>query len=146
MKLLLAVIILMLSVASVKAEVLWQDFSVTYLKGKHYRVDDPQKQVLTFEHAAATSWGDSFFFLDHMRSKNGQRENYAEWAPRLSLSKLSDNELQFGIIKEVLFSSMVEMSALQTNFLYGIATDLSIPGFNYFNLNFLRRNNDGVAD
>ncbi len=49
------------------AEVLWQDFRLTYLNGKHYRLGDPQRQVLTIEHAATTSWGDSFFFLDHMK-------------------------------------------------------------------------------
>lgn len=43
-----------------QAEVLWQDVSVTYLNGSNYRVDGPDKQVLTFEHAAGTSWGDSF--------------------------------------------------------------------------------------
>ena len=129
-----------------QAEVLWQDVSVTYLNGSNCRVDGPDKQVLTFEHAAGTSWGDSFFFFDHLRADNGGRSNYAEWSPRLSLGKLSNTELKYGIVKDVLFTSTVEMSSLQTNFLYGVATDLSVPGFNYFNLNFYRRNNDGVAD
>ncbi|MDX5406030.1 MAG: nucleoside-binding protein [Chromatiaceae bacterium] len=131
---------------SLQAEVLWQDFSVSYLNGSNYRVDGPDKQVLTFEHVAGTSWGDSFFFLDHLRADNGRRDNYAEWSPRVSFSKLSDQPLQFGLIKDVLFTSTVEMSSLQTNFLYGVATDLTVPGFNYLNLNFYRRNNDGVAD
>ena len=67
------------------AEVLWQDFRLTYLNGSHYRLGDPERQVLTIEHAAATSWGDSFFFLDHMKSNNGQHSNYAELQPRFSL-------------------------------------------------------------
>ena len=129
-----------------QAEVLWQDVSVTYLNGSNYRVDGPDKQVLTFEHAAGTSWGDSFFFFDHLRADNGKRSNYAEWSPRLSLGKLSNAELKYGIVKDLLFTSTVEMSSLQTNFLYGVATDLTVPGFNYFKLNFYRRNNDGVAD
>jgi nucleoside-specific outer membrane channel protein Tsx len=142
----LALSSVLLCSVSLSAEVLWQDFSVTYLTGSHYRVDGPDKQVLTFEHVAGTSWGDSFFFVDHLRSDNGNRDNYAEWSPRLSFSKLTGNALQFGIISDVLFTSTVEMSSLQTNFLYGIATDLTLPGFNYLNLNFYRRNNDGVAD
>lgn len=129
-----------------QAEVLRQDFSVSYLSGSNYRVDGPDKQVLTFEHVAGTSWGDSFLFLDHLRGKNGSRRNYAEWSPRLSLGKLRDKPIQFGVIKDVLFTSTVEMSSLSTHFLYGIATDLTVPGFNYLNLNFYRRNNDGVAD
>lgn len=129
-----------------KAEVLWQDFSVTYLNGSNYRVDGPDKQVLTLEHVAGTSWGDSFFFLDHLRGDNGSRSNYAEWSPRLSLSKLSGKPLQYGLINDVLLTSTVEMSSLRTDFLYGVATDLSVPGFSYLKLNFYRRNNDGIAD
>ena len=129
-----------------QAEVLWQDFSVSYLNGSNYRVDGPDKQILTFEHVAGTSWGDSFFFLDHLRGDNGSRDNYAEWSPRLSFSKLSGQPLQYGVIKDVLFTSTVEMSTLRTDFLYGVATDLAVPGFSYLNLNFYRRNNDGLAD
>lgn len=132
--------------APVSAEVLWQDFSVSYLNGSHYRVGDPDNQVLTFEHVAGTSWGDSFFFLDHIRGDNGGRSNYAEWSPRLSLSKLSGTEMKYGIIKDVLLTSTVEMSSLSTHFLYGVATDLDVPGFSYLKLNFYRRNNDGVDD
>lgn len=147
MKIVNAVVLLMLTQGGLplRAEVLWQDFSVSYLNGSNYRVDGPDKQVLTFEHAAGTSWGDSFLFLDHLRGDNGSRSNYAEWSPRLSLSKLSGQQLQFGLIKDVLLSSTVEMSSLRTDFLYGVATDLAVPGFNYLKLNFYRRNNDGLA-
>jgi len=131
---------------SLQAEVLWQDFSVSYLNGSNYRIDDSNLQILTFEHVAGTSWGDSFLFIDHLRGDNGSRNNYAEWSPRISFSKLSGNSVQLGLIKDLLFTSTVEMSSLQTNFLYGIAADLAVPGFNYLNLNFYRRNNDKVAD
>lgn len=146
MKPLLVIASILLISAPAQAEVLWQDASLTYLNGSNYRVDGAKQQVLTFEHAAGASWGDSFFFLDHLRGKNGERTNYAEWSPRLSFSKFSSNDWQFGLIKDVLFTSTIEMSALQTNVLYGIATDLNLPGFSYLNLNFYRRNNDGVAD
>lgn len=126
-----------------QTEVLWQDFSVTYLKGNHYRVEHPKKQVLTFEHAAATSWGDSFFFLDHLRAADGGRENYGEWAPRLSGQKLLNSTFNWGLIKDVLLSSQVEFSSLQTNFLYGLGVDLALPGFQYFQVNGFRRVNDG---
>jgi nucleoside-specific outer membrane channel protein Tsx len=129
-----------------KAEVLWQDFSISYLNGSHYRVGEPDNQVLTFEHVAGTSWGDSFFFLDHIRGDNGDRSNYAEWSPRLSLSKFTDRPLKYGLINDVLFTSTVEMSSFSTHFLYGVATDLEVPGFSYLKLNFYRRNNDGVDD
>ncbi|MEO3877710.1 DUF5020 family protein [Rheinheimera fenheensis] len=129
-----------------EAEILWQDVSVSYLKGSNYRVDGPGKQIITFEHVANTHWGDSFFFFDHLRADSGKRNNYAEWSPRISLSKIRDKPLQLGVIKDVLLTGTVEMSSLRTDFLYGVATDFAVPGFTYLKLNFYRRNNDGVAD
>lgn len=130
----------------IQAEVLWQDFSVTYLKGNNYRIGTPHQQVLTVEHVAETHWGDSFFFLDHMRESNDVRSNYAEWAPRLSLAKMSGKPFQYGLISDVLISTTVEMSELQTNFLYGVGVDLKLPGFQFMQLNGYRRVNDNAAD
>jgi nucleoside-specific outer membrane channel protein Tsx len=135
-----------LAVLSAHAEIMWQDASVSYLSGKHYRVVEPENQVLTLEHVAGTSWGDSFLFLDHFRGQSGSRSNYAEWSPRFSLSKFRGKTVQYGVIKDVLLTSTVEMSSVRTNFLYGIAADLTVPGFNFVKLNFYRRNNDGLAD
>ncbi|MDV6328402.1 nucleoside-binding protein [Idiomarina sp. Sol25] len=131
----------------VQAKILWQDVSVTYLYGENYRVGDNRREVLTFEHAAGASWGDSFFFLDHLRSRDGSRENYAEWSPRLSGCKLGiycpEDD---GLIKDVLFANTVEMSQQATHFLHGLGVDLNLQGFTYLKLNTYRRNNDGVED
>lgn len=130
-----------------QAEVLWQDFSVTYLNGSHYRVGDPHRQVYTFEHVAGTSWGDSFMFLDHLRSANGDRENYAEWAPRLSLGKTGLlSEHKNGVIQDVLLAGQIEMSETASNYLYGVGLDLALPGFSFVQLNLYRRDNEEVAD
>src|SRR5690554_5498430 len=134
-----------ISSTSATADVLWQDFSATYLQGNNYRIESPKKQVLTLEHVAATSWGDSFFFLDHMREENGNRDNYAEWSPRLSLSKTTLKSFQYGFINDILISTNIEMSSLQSNFLYGLKVDLNVPGFRFMQLNGYRRNNDGMA-
>jgi len=137
---------LLVSASAAHAEVLWQDFSVTYLNGSHYRVGDPQRQVYTFESVTGASWGDSFLFIDHLRSANGERENYGEWAPRFSLSKngwLSKNE---GFIKDVLLAGQIEMSETRSNYLYGVGLDLAIPGFKFVQLNLYRRDNEQVAD
>jgi len=132
--------------ANAHAEVLWHDFSATYLKGNNYRLGNPHQQVFTLEHVAGTSWGDSFFFLDHMREASGERSNYAEWSPRLSLSKVAARSLQYGLINDVLISTTVEMSEFQTNFLYGLGIDLNVVGFQFLQLNAYRRNNDHAAD
>jgi len=132
--------------SAVPAKVLWQDFSVSLLQGEHYRVYFPKQQVLTFEHSAATSWGDSFLFYDHLRGEDGSRNNYAEWAPRFSFSKLSGTQFSNGILTDVLLSTQVEMSRTQTNYLYGVGLDFAIAGFKYSKLNLLRRQNEHSVD
>ncbi|GAC21652.1 DUF5020 family protein [Paraglaciecola arctica] len=126
------------------AEVLWQDYSVSYLSGGDYKVDHNDQQILTFEHVAGTSWGDSFMFLDHLRGDDGSRSNYAEFSPRISLCKMEMVCISNGLIKDVLFASTIEMSGGATHFLYGVGLDLSIPQFQFVQLNFYRRQNDAV--
>ncbi|GHG75724.1 ion channel protein Tsx [Alishewanella longhuensis] len=128
------------------SKVLWQDYRLTYLYGENYRLGEPTRQVLTIEHAAQTSWGDNFFFLDHMRFQDGNRTNYAEIQPRFSLAKNSHLNYQFGPVQDVLLAAHIEMSSFATNVLYGIGLDLAIPGFRFFQTNLYRRNNDKVAD
>ncbi|MCT8125264.1 nucleoside-binding protein [Alishewanella sp. BS5-314] len=130
----------------VQAKIIWQDFRLSYLYGEHYRLGDPRRQVLTFEYAAQTSWGDSFFFLDHLRSQDGSRNNYAEWQPRFSLTKNSNQTFQFGLIKDVLLAGHLEMSSQATNYLYGAGVDLAVPGFRMLQANLYRRNNQLRAD
>ncbi|WP_306520243.1 outer membrane protein OmpK [Rheinheimera sp.] len=136
----------LLACGAATADILWQDLSVSYLKGQNYRVGYPELQVYTLEHVAGTSWGDSFMFLDHSRSDNGARGNYGEWAPRFSLGKLSGNTMAFGVIKDVLVATQIEMSTLQTNYLYGVGVDFAFPLFKHSQLNLYRRQNENVDD
>lgn len=131
----------------VKASVEWQTFSFSYLHGDHYRVGNPDRQIITFEHAATTSWGDSFLFWDHSRFNNGEHTDYAEWSPRISLCQTgiycpTDTTL----VKDWLFSSTVEIGEDFINGLYGVGLQLNIPGLRYFNINLYRRDNEEVAD
>lgn len=139
-------LVLLLTSNNLFADVLWQDWSVTFLHGNDYRVNYHDTRITTFEHTAGTTWGDSFFFLDHGDSANGDRSNYAEWSPRASLGKLAGLKLDNGFVKDVLLASTVEMSDFQTNYLYGVGLDLAIPGFKYTQLNLYRRQNDKQAD
>jgi len=130
----------------VQSAVLWQDFRLSYLTGNNYRLGEPKRDIYTFEHAAATSWGDSFFFLDHIRPAQGDLINYAEWAPRWSVNKLGIADVQSGLLSDMSFASTVEMSSLATHLLYGVGFNLDIALFNYLQVNLYRRNNDGRAD
>lgn len=126
-----------------QAAIEWQTFSLSYLKGDHYRVGDPQRQVTTFEHAAGTSWGDSFLFWDHLYSENGDNADYGEWSPRFSFCKIwtrcVDPNGANAVLHDLLISTTVEKGEGFTNFLYGLGVDLKLPGFKYFTLNAYRR-------
>ncbi|WP_428034317.1 DUF5020 family protein [Amphritea sp.] len=127
---------------SASAEMLWSSFSLTYLNGSDYEVGDPDRQVVTVEHASGHSWGDNFFFLDRLQSANGDSENYMELSPRLSLSSLTGSDLSFGPVKDVLLAGTWESGEGFDNFLAGVGVSLDVPGFQYVNANLYRANND----
>ncbi|UTW02173.1 DUF5020 family protein [Amphritea atlantica] len=132
--------------ASASAEMLWSSFSLSYLNGSDYEVGDPDRQVVTVEHASGHSWGDNFFFLDRLESDNGDSENYMELSPRLSLSSLTDSDLSFGPVNDLLLAGTWESGEGFDNFLAGIGVSLDVPGFKYFNANLYRVNNDKSSD
>ena len=132
------------------ADIQWQTFSLSYLQGDNYRVGDPERQVVTFEHAAATTWGDSFLFWDHLWFHNGMEVDYGEWSPRFSFCKLwqvciaKPNSDAF--IKDVLIATTLEKGETFTNGLVGVGVDINLPKFKYFTLNLYRRMAESKAD
>jgi nucleoside-specific outer membrane channel protein Tsx len=139
-------LIALLCCAPVYSAVVWQDFRLSYLTGDNYRLGDNKREVYTFEHAAATSWGDSFMFLDHIRPEYGDLSNYAEWAPRWSFSKLGLADVKWGLISDMTFATTLEMSSQATHLLYGVGFNLDLPLFKYVQVNLYRRNNEQRSD
>jgi len=119
------------------ADTLWSDFSVSLLKGNDYEVGDNSKTIVTFEHAAGLSWGDSFFFVDRLESENGHLETYGEFSPRIELTTYQNS-----LMKNIYLASTVEFGNNFTNYLLGVGTNLKLPHFNFFKVNFYQRNND----
>ena len=103
-----------------------------------YDTKSTEKTTITFEHYRTFDYGDFFMFMDIMTGKkfdNTSSGIYAEIAPRLSLSKLSNSDLSFGVIKDVYISTQVNAGKSYDAYLYGLAVDLEIPGFNLFSIN-----------
>lgn len=119
------------------AEILWSDVSASLLKGNNYQVGDNNRTVFTFEHAAGYSWGDSFLFIDRLQSNNGDKETYAEIAPRFQLSAYQNK-----LLKNIYLATTIEIGDGFTHYLYGIGTQLKVPNFKYVNINVYHRNND----
>lgn len=130
-----------LSSAGVAAEQYWSDFSLSYLNGENYEVGDPERWVLTVEHASGHNWGDNFFFLDHLTSSDDSVDNYLELSPRLSLSYVSGKQLSAGIVKDVMIATGWEGGSFN-NYLLGIGLALDIPGFKYFGVNLYQVDNE----
>ncbi|MBL4909174.1 MAG: nucleoside-binding protein [Alteromonadaceae bacterium] len=128
------------------AKTLWSDYSVTFLRGNNYEIGDSNRYVGTIEYASGTTWGDNFMFIDRLVSDNGDNEIYGEFSPRFKISSV-DNDF----FKNIYVATTIEMENFSassgfsnsfTNYLVGVGTDLKIPHFNYFQLNFYRRNNE----
>lgn len=122
----------------VQAKILWQDISATYLNGSNYEVGDTDRQVFTFEHAAGYSWGDSFVFVDRLKSDDGFTETYAEISPRFKVYDFTDN----GLLKAAYVASTWEVGDGFDNYMIGLGTDLNVTGFDYLQLNAYRRSNE----
>ena len=123
------------------AETLWTDVSATLLRGNDYEVGDNKRTVFTFEHAAGYSWGDSFLFVDRLHSSNGDKETYAEIAPRLQISDYKNQAFE-----NIYIATTAEIGDGFTHYLVGLGTKLNIPNFTYANINIYHRNNDSAKN
>jgi nucleoside-specific outer membrane channel protein Tsx len=152
--------ILMFSAFS-QAETFWSDNSISYLKNTSdfQLLKNDNINVLTFEHTSGHNWGDTFFFVDRITaskdSETGEhKETYGEVSPRLSLSYLTNNKLQFGPIKDIFIATTYEHSSVTdsgtgfgfNNYLLGIGTAWEVTGFTFLNTNLYYASNDDVDD
>jgi len=147
----LSLIILFLLPLHVKAE----NFSATniqYLYGSDFKevaggdsVSDGRMDTITFEHFGVWDYGSNFFFVD-LTSGNfdsGKTSTlYMEYAPNLSLSKLSKSELSWGIFKDIHLSAQINQGDNFRALMAGVGVDLNIPGFKVLSLDIYSRKDD----
>lgn len=138
----------------------WSSTNFQYLYGDTYSAigvngegeliaSDVSSSVITLEHVNGWKYGDNFFFIDITNSDRGDPNKptsyYGEISPRLSLSSLSGLDMSAGIIKDVLFTSTMEIGQGFHNNLYGIAIDLTIPHTPVAQINYYVRNEVGAG-
>lgn len=138
----------------------WSSTNFQYLSGDTYAqigVDgegnlgstEVSSSVITLEHINGWKYGDNFFFIDITNSDRGDPKKptsyYGEISPRLSLSSLTGMDMSAGIIKDVLFTSTMEIGQGFHNNLYGIAIDLTIPHTPVAQINYYVRNEVGAG-
>ena len=103
------------------------------------------KQTITVEHYRTWEYGDLFAFADYTYAHHGLRfsgdknDLYGEISPRLSLNKIGGIATSNGFVKEWYAAFQYNGSNTYHAKLYGIGTDLNIPGFSVFGLNLYRK-------
>ena len=121
----------------------WNAFNVQYLYGSNYELEPEQVDILTLEWANGWAYGDNSVFVDITNFVQGDNTVYGEWAPRLSLSKITGKSFSAGSIQDVYLSATIELGEGISNYLIGGAIDLAMPGFNFFQINgYLRENSE----
>jgi len=147
----------------------WQSTNFQYIWGSGYRnptfgqngleqdanghaasTKDSNRSTLTIEHADAWAYGDNFLFFDITNAEatrkgtNSKTSIYGEISPRLSLGKISGQDLSFSVVKDVLLAGTLEVDGGGANgfhnYLYGLGFSLNLPKFNFADLNVYVRN------
>lgn len=143
---------------------LWQSTNFQYIWGSGYRnpsfvpdenghmasTKDTNRSTITVEHADAWKYGDNFVFFDitngevNRKGTDKKTSIYGELSPRLSLGKISGQDLSFLFVKDVLLAGTLEVDGGGGggfhNYLYGLGFSLNLPKFNFADLNVYVRN------
>ena len=117
----------------------WSATNVQILHGNQYERGQRSRTILTLEHASGWGYGDNFFFVDIAQPDSASTELYGEFAPRLSLGKLSGQTLALGPVKDLLLAAQINNGNNFRAYLYGIGMDLALPGFRYAAVNLYVR-------
>ena len=147
--LLLMVFSLTMPLKSMAGSADWSSTNFQYLYGTDYNTGlggKDTRSIFTLEHVNGWKYGDNFFFLDTTNPTRTGTSNYAEYSPRISFGKVSGNDLSIGIIKDFLLTATLEAGNGFHNNLYGIAVDLDIPGFSFFQVNWYIRDEATAND
>jgi len=108
----------------------WHSENVQLLHGSNYELGDVDRTIVTLEHANSWAYGDTFAFVDLTFVDDNSL--YGELSPRLSLSRISGQDLSWGPIKDVLIAGTYEFGDEGYEaYLIGGAVDLNVPGFTF---------------
>ena len=145
--------------ATVHATEVFQNTSVTLGVANDNKADpvfgsgtsDKNLTSLRLEHFGVNGIGDNYFFADVGNGSqvggpaagsfgfNTDRQTAVVWNARASLSKLTDQKVQFGVIDDVSLMYRLEVGsyANYTANMVGPSFNLKLPGFAWFQTSFL---------
>ncbi len=131
----------------------WSNSEIQYLHGANYNEpfnsNNVSQSIITITHAHGWTYGRNFFFMDTLFTEDGQPSQinlYGEAYSTFSLGKITSLDLGFTIIKDFGVTGGINlgenMDSPQSGFrawLYGMTMDFNMPGFDFFNVDILRR-------
>lgn len=109
---------------------------------------DVEKYYLTLQHASGHKLGRNFFFVDIINSTKNDPDGgsfgeiYSEGYTSFSLSKLTGAKLEFGPVRDINLTGGFNFGAKSNGanprvLLFGPTVDFAVPGFIFFNVDFL---------
>lgn len=131
----------------------WSSSEIQFLYGGNFNEpfnpEDVSKFTITVTHTHGWTYGRNFFFMDTLFSTDGEPSQinlYGEAYSTFSLGKILDTDVSFTIFKDFGITGGVNlgenMDSPQSGYrawLYGLTVDFDLPGFDYFNVDFLRQ-------
>ena len=127
---------------SAQAEQFWADNSISILEGSSYAMpgqdDDQSFSTVTLEHVSGHSWGGLFYFVDH-HAGTDENSTYFEFSPKYTVAKTD------GIFSAVNLAYTMESGGGSTNHLFGLGTDLKIPGMDFASITLFQAKNEDTA-
>jgi nucleoside-specific outer membrane channel protein Tsx len=112
---------------------------------------DGRMTTVTVESYGTWRYGDNFFFVDLTSgdfvdgagTPSAQRHRlYGEWAPRLSLSKVTGRRVGAGPVLDLYLAGQLNRGSGFNAYLIGLSTNLRLPGFALFELGAYARDDN----
>ena len=119
----------------------WQNMKVSWFSGNTYQGNNSHYSTLRFDYADDWRYGDNFYFHDISDFLDDDTNLYAEWQPRLSLSKMTGQYWGYGPVTDVLLAGQINAGKNFRALLYGVGFNVKIPGFKWTKWNFYIRDN-----
>ena len=127
----------------------WTDTNVQLLTGDGFELGTSHRSTFTLETAGGWHYGESYLFVDVYQRDDVGVEVYGEWYPRLSLNKITEREISFGIIKD--FSLVGGINAGNepsedpfTAYFLGVGVSLDFLDAEFISLDIMARKPDDV--
>ena len=125
---------------SAEAQEFWHSENIQVLRGESYELGPRERTIITVEHANRWSGGDFFLFTDFAFNDDGSISAYGEITPRFSFENLFDIDFGDGLVRDVFFTVNYERGEQGLErYLGGISADLDLPGFVFFKVMALHR-------